>query len=389
MSALHLPTMLWVMLLTSFTLAGSVLLVAYRTQSRDGLSTWGWSMAVHGLSYVAFALRYAGWLDLSIVLSNLLVATSLALNLWAVSQFQRDRTTPVPGWLMWGPLGIATLFSLLLLQQHQMRIALISLVTAFQAGLLARHALGPGLTGPREKGRVLLFIGAALLGLVLVLRFVSAASNEHWDKAVAVPDSLQAATYLFGMVTLLMNTMGYVLMHKERAVDLQHEQATHDALTGLFNRRALLDQARVAVSSASRGGLELGVLMLDLDHFKRVNDEHGHQAGDKVLKEAAHRMRLRLRLHDVLGRYGGEEFVLVLNNTNLVNATGVAEGIRRVIEAQPFEFNGKRIHITISAGVHVRRPDNNERTVDDMIAAADRALYQAKQNGRNRVEVGE
>lgn len=388
-SNLHLPTMLWVMLLTSFTLACSVLLVSYRTRARDGLGTWGWGMLVHGGSYSVFALRYFGWLDTSILVSNLMVGGTLSLHLLAVVQFQKGRVPPLPRWLVWGPLLLVAALCLALLHAHQMRIAALALVFAAQSLLLAWQALGRGLTGSREYGRALLLCGSMLLALVLLVRFVSVVTGPQWDAQVAVPDSLQALTYLFTMVTLLMNSIGYVLMHKEHAVDLQHEQATHDALTGIFNRRALLDQLRVAVSAASRNGSELGVLMLDLDHFKRVNDEHGHQAGDAVLKEATQRIRQRLRLHDVLGRYGGEEFLVVLQHTSLASATGVAEDIRKVVEAQPFAFNGKAIPLTISIGVHVRCPANTEQAVDEMIAAADRALYQAKQGGRNRVEIAD
>ena len=384
---LHLPTMLWVMLLASATLSGSVLLVAKKDRGHDGLQAWGWGLLLHGLSYAVFALRFVGWNVPAIVVSNLLISATLSLHLLAVAQFQRGRTPPLARWRLHIPLLLTLLVSLALLTQHQWRSAAMALVFGVQALWLMHEALAPRLNGAREHGRLLLVGGAAVLAVLFGARFLVILLDAPWEAQITVPEPIQAFTYLISLIAVLMNTMGYVLMHKERAAELQHEQATHDPLTGVLNRRALMDALRNAVSAASRKQGTLSVLMLDLDHFKRVNDEHGHPAGDLVLKEVTRRVRQRLRLHDSLGRFGGEEFVVVLEDTALVSAAAAAESIRAVVAEKPVSCGELQIPVTISIGLHMRVPENSDQAVEEMIAAADRALYQAKQNGRNRVEI--
>lgn len=384
---LHLPTMLWVMLLASFTLSGSVLLVARKDRGHDGLQTWGWGMLLHGLSYAAFSLRYIGWEATSIVLSNFLVSATLALHLLAVAQFQEGRTRALPRWQTVLPLVGTVATSLILIHMHQARSAVLAVLFGMQALWLAREAAGPGITGPKEHGRLLLISGASILALMLAVRFLVIVRDSPWESQITVPDPIQAFTYLISLATVLMNSIGYVLMHKERAAELQHEQATHDPLTGVLNRRALMEVLRSAVSAASRKQGALSVLMLDLDHFKKVNDQYGHPAGDAVLKEVTRRVRQRLRLHDSLGRFGGEEFVVVLEDTALVSAATAAESIRAVVAEKPVLCGTLEIPVTISIGLHMGTPENSDQAVEELIAAADRALYQAKQNGRNRVEI--
>lgn len=379
--------MLWVMLLTSITLSVSVLLVALKDRGHDGLKAWGWGLLMHGLSYAFFALRYADWTALSVAGSNVMVSATLALHLMAVAQFQAGRTRKLPRWRIHLPVLLTLAASLLLITQHQARSAVLALLFGMQALWLAREAWGPGIAGPKENGRILLMTGASLLATMLLVRFVVVATDAPWEAQVTVPDSIQALTYLVTLLGVLTNTIGYVLMHKERAAELQHEQATHDPLTGVLNRRALMDGLRNAVSAASRKKAMLSVLMLDLDHFKSVNDRYGHPVGDVVLKEVTRRVRQRLRLHDSLGRYGGEEFVVVLDDTTLVSAATVAESIRAVVAESPVTSGTLAIPVTISIGLHMRQPENRDIEVEQMIAAADRALYRAKQNGRNRVEI--
>ena len=379
--------MLWVMLLTSATLAVSVLLVALKDRGRDGLKAWGWGLLAHGLSYAFFALRYGEATTLSVLGSNAAVSLSLALHLRAVAQFQAGRTRPLPRWRMGLPVLLTLAVSLALLEQHQARSAVLALLFGMQSLWLAREAWGPGIDGPKENGRLLLMAGSGLLSAMLLVRFVMVATAPPWAAQVTVPDAMQAGTYLVTLLGVLTNTMGYVLMHKERAAELQHEQATHDALTGVLNRRALMDGLRNAVSAASRKKTMLSVLMLDLDHFKLVNDRYGHPVGDVVLKEVTRRVRQRLRLHDSLGRYGGEEFVVVLEDTPLASAATVAESIRAVVADGPVVCGALEIPVTISVGLHVCQPGNRALELEPLIAAADRALYRAKQNGRNRVEI--
>jgi diguanylate cyclase (GGDEF)-like protein len=134
---------------------------------------------------------------------------------------------------------------------------------------------------------------------------------------------------------------------------------------------------------ARRHVRELSFLMIDIDHFKKINDVHGHLAGDYVLKEVAKHMQQRIRRDEVLARYGGEEFAIILPETNLEGGLALAEGLREKIEQSRFVFQGETIRVTISAGAAML--DESDRASTDLIRRADEKLYEAKRAGRNRV----
>jgi two-component system cell cycle response regulator len=149
-----------------------------------------------------------------------------------------------------------------------------------------------------------------------------------------------------------------------------------DALTGLSNRRAILTQLGGMVSGARRHGHPLSIAILDLDHFKRINDTHGHKTGDEVLVAAAHALATHLRAEDQLGRLGGEEFLILLPDTDAAAATHVAEKLRLEVAAAP-----SPVPVTTSVGVATW----DGETADDLVQRADDALYAAKEAGRDRV----
>lgn len=163
----------------------------------------------------------------------------------------------------------------------------------------------------------------------------------------------------------------------------QRQKAMIDPLTGLPNRAAWSERVDQEVLDWHENGGHLAMAILDLDHFKRINDGYGHLAGDKVLKIVADQLRKRLRGRDFIARFGGEEFVLLLPQTSPPAAVQVAEALRAAIEACPFHFKGERVVITTSIGLSAFRP--GERG-DQVLKRADEALYRAKDKGRNRVE---
>ncbi|HRJ02200.1 MAG TPA: PleD family two-component system response regulator, partial [Hyphomonas sp.] len=177
----------------------------------------------------------------------------------------------------------------------------------------------------------------------------------------------------------------YVEILRER-VDRGLELSVIDQLTGLYNRRYMNNQLQQLMHRAVMGGKPLSVMMLDIDHFKPINDTHGHQAGDEVLQELADRLRLNIRPMDVPCRPGGEEFLVILPETPGELAMAAAERVRRAIAAEPFVVmsDTKSIKVTVSAGVSSLLGAHD--TIADMMQRADAALYQAKSAGRNRVE---
>jgi diguanylate cyclase (GGDEF)-like protein len=158
-----------------------------------------------------------------------------------------------------------------------------------------------------------------------------------------------------------------------------------DGLTGVHNKRYFLEFLDRELSGASRYTLPLSLILFDIDHFKRVNDTHGHLAGDAVLKELARRLKARMRREDLIARYGGEEFACILVKTGIQGAMVFAEQIREIVQRSPFKYNEDvRLAITISVGVEVFR-GSQMIPVEEMIRRADERLYAAKNGGRNRV----
>lgn len=166
------------------------------------------------------------------------------------------------------------------------------------------------------------------------------------------------------------------------------EQATHDVLTCLLNRAAIFDVLHKELARGSREGRPLSLLMVDLDHFKLINDTYGHAAGDDALREAANRMRETVRSYDSVGRYGGEEFLIVLPGCDRDSALTQAERIRDTLAASPFVTGQRSLAMTCSIGASSRTLPSGA-DADGMLREADLALYRAKDNGRNRVESAE
>ncbi len=176
------------------------------------------------------------------------------------------------------------------------------------------------------------------------------------------------------------------VQERSRAQEELRRLAASDPLTGLLNRRRFHELAAAEEARAARYGHPLSVVLIDLDHFKLVNDTHGHQAGDEVLKEFARRCRRIARRTDVLARYGGEEFLVLLPETSCREAASVAERIRSTVAQEPFSVCEKLLNVTCSLGV--AGTDTVDRgLVDQLIVRADKALYEAKAAGRNQVKV--
>lgn len=170
-----------------------------------------------------------------------------------------------------------------------------------------------------------------------------------------------------------------------KALEISEFRATHDVLTGIWNRAAIFETLRRELARARREGTRVGAIIADVDHFKRINDEHGHLTGDAVLKAVAQRLVSAVRPYDAVGRYGGEEFLMVLPGCDLDDAGNLAERLRSLFDVKDIETSEGTFHVTLSFGVAAYR-GFEEPDIDSLIRSADEALYRAKRLGRNRVE---
>jgi diguanylate cyclase (GGDEF)-like protein len=168
------------------------------------------------------------------------------------------------------------------------------------------------------------------------------------------------------------------------AQEALREQATHDALTGAFNRAAILEILQRELARSDREGRPLCLSMVDIDHFKSINDSFGHSAGDAVLRDIIKRLCSAMRPYDSIGRYGGEEFLIVAPGCDLSHSLTLAERLRESIAHEHFRADSHTIPVTVSLGLTVCE---DKGSADSLIRAADEALYRAKRAGRNRIEV--
>ena len=203
-------------------------------------------------------------------------------------------------------------------------------------------------------------------------------NSIHFYHAAAYP--IQTTTRREQGTTILLNdvteTVGLV-----KKLNLQ---AITDEMTGIFNRRHLMQLGAQVLKRACRDGIPIGIIMMDLDYFKHVNDSYGHQAGDEVLRSIAKCFQTGMRDGDILGRIGGEEFVALLPSADLAAVIQIAERLRQQIENLTIPLGEKKINITASFGVHAY-DSNQDTSLDELLSIADQALYKAKTCGRNRV----
>ena len=186
-----------------------------------------------------------------------------------------------------------------------------------------------------------------------------------------------------------LNTGRRILGLQEQLIaarEAMRRQAMRDSLTGAWNHAAILDILNSELHRGWRDGSPLSVVLADLDHFKDVNDTFGHLAGDEALCEAYRRMAKAMRPYDMIGRYGGEEFLIVLPGCDEPGALHFCERLRGQVADSPIAFQGEEISVTVSVGVVVREP-NDSADGQALLQAADQALYRAKRAGRNRVEL--
>jgi len=205
-----------------------------------------------------------------------------------------------------------------------------------------------------------------------------------YSKKMAEERALYMSIFI-GFMALLTFAMAFVLVRNVKLGKTLKEMAHNDALTGIFNRRHFMELAAIQASRSERTNIDCFAVMFDLDHFKSVNDTYGHLAGDKVLKETAWRVKCNIRPYDILGRYGGEEFIILMSDAKEIkkeNVLNAAERIRLAVGGAPVEFEGTEIPITASFGVAYAAPRNS---ISMAIKYADEALYKAKESGRNKV----
>jgi diguanylate cyclase (GGDEF)-like protein len=256
-------------------------------------------------------------------------------------------------------------------------LAGLSFVTAWDMQLAARWRLD-------WRWRLLLSVPVTLAGLVFAARALRAIIDPGTVVAYVTANSaLNAGSAMLYLVVALAFQLTLVALVVSQFVTELKEASRFDALTGVLNRRAIEEALDVEAQRSRRLKEVFSVLMIDADHFKDINDSHGHAAGDRALQHLATVLATQMRDIDRVGRYGGEEFVVVLPGTSQGEARDLAERLRQRVQALPLRWQERPLMLTVSIGVAQWQGDADDLTA--LVSRADMALYQAKETGRNRV----
>jgi len=345
--------------------------------SIQGLSDWARAPLLAFTSTMLFAARDYFPDFLTIVVANVVLFQACILYYSGSQKFLLGHSD-TRGWtLLNGVIGLSMFWFSTVKPDFEARLLIVTFAVSL---LFFSHALLYLRHRPRVFGQRLM-IGLLLAqAVVAALRFVSVVlgmagsslMDGNWIQ------SLYISMYSFSVLLL---SISVILMATDRVHTEFEYMATRDSLTGALNRRALLDACRDAFASGQR---HMALLMVDLDHFKEVNDRFGHQMGDKVLREAVRRMQRAVGDAGVLGRYGGEEFVVLLPGTGKVEAMAIAARLKQAI-GEPFTADSPMAKVgSIAVSIGVAASDGG-RGVEEVLARADAALYEAKAMGRDQV----
>ncbi len=371
--------------LTLVTLGMTLILVlaAYHSGSEQGLRHWALGNVALTLGILLHVSQGLAHHSLSEIFASGLMLLGLGVIWLGVRAFKglsQHQSGPILFALV---LMVALGYFHYVDDRNDMRL----LITGYALGslcLLSASELLIAVAPPLRRaywftGGIMLLSGA---GLWLIA--VTSSRTSLTDLAAA-STALQQTTLLGMIIAQTAMAGGFILMTHSRTIETLQSISEHDGLTGTLNRRSMHEQAKALLSHAFERGLPISVVMLDADHFKRINDQFGHQTGDAVLCHMVSRIRTHLRSNDLFGRYGGEEFVLLLPGLDGNEAREVADRIRLAVSEHAQQCTDQRVTLSISLGVAGTGVHGYDYST--LVAAADNALYRAKALGRNRVEL--
>jgi diguanylate cyclase (GGDEF)-like protein len=345
--------------------------------SRTELRWWTLGIGLWALGWLLFAARGVVPDAVSVVIGNLTLFLGFQCFLFALRAFLR---LPVLRWrdaLL--PL-LQVLVSSVFLWVVPSLTARVVLGALLVSAVLGESARVLWVHAPRPQPMAYHVVGVSLVAAMLILLARAAVQmGASGVDELLQPSPMQGLVFTLANMAPLVSTLGFLLMINERLQQELRRLAVADPLTGLVNRRELERQAEALLRDPRRS---VAVIAIDADHFKRINDTLGHEAGDRVLVALAGRLQSAARDGDVVGRLGGEEFVMLLVDVDAAEAGRRSDAVRQAIAFHPVEVDGRILDVTVSIGVALRR---EERALAELLRAADGAMYSAKAAGRNRV----
>ncbi len=365
------------------TIIGGLLLIVARgfpTSYRASMGWWVAGTLLLPASFVLLAARASLPTAVGVVAANTLIAASLAAYAFAIECFHGLPRRRARLGLLVAAVALASAVLAQVPDSAPARLGAIVPLLALLGGVFWNLYASPRSRGLARHilGAMLLLAAAILLDRAITMFLAPAQLTGDFSL-----NAVQVLSYAVGSVLPVLASFGFLLMCTERSQrDLQYA-ARVDFLTECYNRRAIEELGSRAIAAARRHGMPLAVLVIDIDHFKRINDELGHAAGDEALTAAVARIRSMLRSEDMLGRMGGEEFIVLMPNTDSAASIVAGERIRESFSARPLPVDGAERQVTLSVGAAVLAPA--DRHFSQLLVRADRAMYAAKNAGRNLV----
>jgi diguanylate cyclase (GGDEF)-like protein len=345
---------------------------------RAQIKRWSAAIAIGATAFLMFALIGIAPDWFTLPLGNAALTATLMLCVIAILNFEKD--TVANGW--WIPPTVATAVIVFALVPNP------RLRSATEAMWFCIAMLGSSyVVWRRARGSTLPSYWLIIAGGIGTSAVMFARSIYDWTTPLARANDDWHTTFTFAGAYLMGTswTIGYIMLQRDRAEVQLHEMAMTDPLTGIHNRRMFFELAEAEFRRAKRTGTAMTLLMIDIDHFKIVNDTHGHVVGDQVLRHVADTIGKCLRNEDVFVRYGGEEFGVMMVNVSEEIVRQLSERIRLAVEHAPYlSASGKTITLSVSVGV-CRAVPSATNSLEHLLAHADASVYQAKREGRNRV----
>ena len=374
-------------LLVLHVLLGGLCLAISRGPNRSAaLRAWGWGLIAYAAGLACTMLGALGSVVVTNTLGNTLIAWASVLCAQGVLIHGGVRVSR-----LWSGAGVAAVFVVLAFANTAgFRALTVNVVapTVLATVMFIYAAIVIARRGPADAAAACRVL-AAILVVAVATWWVRAAWLEALVENGMVTAQAMDVVFSFAAIAQMVNgvvaTMALVWIDVRLMQVELSRVADSDPLTGLPNRRAAMNRFAEEAARAARNGQRFGLAVLDIDHFKRINDRHGHVAGDAVLNEVGRALRLAKRGDDMLGRLGGEEFVLILPQQAREGASDAAQRLREAVARAAVVVGGETVRVTVSGGVAIY-PEDGENW-DTLFSVADRRLYDAKREGRDRITV--
>lgn len=376
-------TLIYMNTLAIFSMALCLMLVT-RGSGLRGPLIWGWGLLAAFAGFGLIGLRNQIPDFVSIVLANGLLSSAYTLFGLAMATLNGPDRFKLWRWL---PPTLVVIVGGLLTGQRPAQITLVNLAYCLQISQLV-YQLYNMKTLNYSRGKQLLLGVFGFMALVFFMRLASLILGKVPSLDSASTSTVQVLTHTAAFCLGIIGSFSFLytcLEIKQREAEML---ASTDSLTGLANRRAFIDWSENTLAILQREYGLLSLLMVDVDHFKSINDRFGHALGDAALQRVAHTLHQQVRQQDFVARMGGEEFIIGLPNTDLPGALHLAEKLRQAIEQTPFSAEQHPVQLTASIGVYTARLSEAETAVlkiDQLVHRADLLLYEAKTAGRNCV----